>query len=260
MIFISYNHNDQQLVDMIARQLELSFGKNNIFYDRWSMQPGDSIIGKMNEGLEQYTTFFYFLSTSSLKSNMVAREWQSALVSSVNSGMKFIPIRLDDCNLPAIMKDLVYIDLYDIGIDEAIYQMKSVVNQESNYKPLEDKENLIATLHKKSDFEIEFEIRATMFTVHEVTFAFACDNEFDDFDIVPLNERMIYTKGVEVFKDLPNGERQYTNALLKTLQRVLTPNTPFEGVMKSKGTPLNFEGILHIISETKINNLQILWK
>ena len=48
MIFISYNHKDQQLVDMVARQLELSFGRNSIFYDRWSMQPGDSIIGKMN--------------------------------------------------------------------------------------------------------------------------------------------------------------------------------------------------------------------
>ena len=45
------------------------------------MQPGDSIIGKMKEGLEQYTTFFYFLPTNSLGSNMVAREWQSAQMS-----------------------------------------------------------------------------------------------------------------------------------------------------------------------------------
>lgn len=163
MIFISYNHNDQQLVDMVARKLELSFGRNNIFYDRWSMQPGDSIIGKMNEGLEQYTTFFYFLSTNSLKSNMVTREWQSALMSSVNSGLKFVPIRLDDCNPPAIMKDLLYIDLYGRGIDDAISQMRTVVNKENNYKPLEDKDNLIVTLHQKSDFEIEFEISATMF-------------------------------------------------------------------------------------------------
>ena len=27
MIFISYNHKDQQLVDMVARQLEITFGK-----------------------------------------------------------------------------------------------------------------------------------------------------------------------------------------------------------------------------------------
>ena len=74
MIFFSYNHNDEQLVDMIARRLELEFGRDNIFYDKWSMQPGDSIIGKMNEGLEQFTTFFYFLSPNSLTSKMVAKE------------------------------------------------------------------------------------------------------------------------------------------------------------------------------------------
>ena len=55
-IFISYNHKDQILVDMIARRLEFEFGRNNIFYDAWSMQPGDSIIGKMNEGLSEFTT------------------------------------------------------------------------------------------------------------------------------------------------------------------------------------------------------------
>lgn len=70
MIFISYNHKDEQLVDMIARRLELEFGRDNIFYDKWSMQPGDSIIGKMNEGLEKFTTFFYFLSPNSLTSRL----------------------------------------------------------------------------------------------------------------------------------------------------------------------------------------------
>ena len=79
MIFISYNHKDEQLVDMIARRLELEFGRDNIFYDKWSMQPGDSIIGKMNEGLEKFTTFFYFLSPNSLTSKMVSKEWKSAL-------------------------------------------------------------------------------------------------------------------------------------------------------------------------------------
>ena len=46
-IFISYNHKDQLLIDTVARRLVLEFGKNNIFYDAWSIQPGDSIIGKM---------------------------------------------------------------------------------------------------------------------------------------------------------------------------------------------------------------------
>lgn len=259
MIFISYNHKDQRLVDMVARQLELSFGRNSIFYDRWSMKPGDSIIGKMNEGLEQYTTFFYFLSGNSRESNMVTREWQSALMSSVNSDLKFVPIRLDDCAPPVIMKDLLYIDLYGIGIDEAIFQMKAVVNQENNYKPLEDKENLVVTLHKKSDFEIEFEIRATMFSVQSVDFAFVCNNSFDDFEVTPYEEPITHVRSTEVFKDYPNGERKYINAIIRTLYRVLTPSKPFKGLVKSKKSPLNFEGIFHMLSENDVKELKINW-
>ena len=124
MIFISYNHNDEQLVDMVARRLELEFGRNNIFYDKWSIQPGDSIIGKMNEGREKFTTFFYFLSPNSLNSKMVTKEWQSALTKSINENLKFVPVRIADCKPPAILIDSLYIDLYGAGLDDAVAQMK----------------------------------------------------------------------------------------------------------------------------------------
>ncbi|MFV8064959.1 toll/interleukin-1 receptor domain-containing protein, partial [Streptococcus pluranimalium] len=124
---------------------------------------------------------------------------------SINSDLKFVPIRLDDCNPPAILKDLLYIDLYGIGIDEAISQMKAVVNRENNYKPLEDKDNLICYMHVISEYEIEFEIRVTMFSVQSADFAFVCNNSFDDFEVVPVREQLVYTRGLEIFKDYPNG-------------------------------------------------------
>lgn len=183
---------------------------------------------------------------------MVAREWQSALISSINSDLKFIAIRLDDCNPPAIMKDLLYIDLYGIGIDEAISQMKAVVNQENNYKPLEDKNNLICYLHAKSDYEIEFEIRATMFSVQNVTFGFICDNEFDDFRVLPQTEQVTSFGQVTAFKDLPNGGRQIFNMATITLQRVLTPNRPLKGIIKSEKQLLNFRVVMHIVADNDV--------
>ena len=140
MIFISYNHNDEQLVDMVARRLELEFGRNNIFYDKWSIQPGDSIIGKMNEGIEKFTTFFYFLSPNSLNSKMVTKEWQSGLTKSINENLKFVPVRIADCKPPAILTDSLYIDLYGVGLDDAVAQMKCVAKGNSTYKALTDKE------------------------------------------------------------------------------------------------------------------------
>ena len=78
-IFISYNHNDKILIDTIARRLELEFGRNNIFYDAWAIQPGDNIIGKMNEGLSDFTTFFFFVSPNSLQSKMVTLDWSVSI-------------------------------------------------------------------------------------------------------------------------------------------------------------------------------------
>ena len=68
IIFISYNHKDKVIVDTVSRRLELEFGRNNIFYGAWSIQLGDSIIGKMNEGLESSQYFFFFVSPHSLNS------------------------------------------------------------------------------------------------------------------------------------------------------------------------------------------------
>ena len=49
-IFISHNSLDKSVVEPIAVKLAEVFGKANIFYDSWSIQPGDGIIDKMNIG------------------------------------------------------------------------------------------------------------------------------------------------------------------------------------------------------------------
>ena len=144
-IFISYNHKDQRLIDTVTRRLVLEFGKNNIFYDAWSIQPGDSIIGKMNEGLDAFTTFFFFVSNNSLESKMVALEWQTALNKSINKDLKFVAIRIDDCSIPAILLDKLYIDLYGEGLDSTVEKMRCIIRSENCYKPLDNIENLEAT-------------------------------------------------------------------------------------------------------------------
>lgn len=183
-IFISYNHNDSALVDTIARRLNIEFGKNNIFYDAWSMQPGDSIIGKMNEGLEEFTTFFFFVSPNSLDSKMVSLEWQTALNRAINNDLKFVAVKIADCKMPAILSDKQYIDLYGNGLDDAIERMKCIVKSENNYKPLEDVQNLKAMLIKESNNHYLVKIEATTYAENAATFVFACENKIDDFALI----------------------------------------------------------------------------
>lgn len=175
-IFISYNHKDEVLVDRIARELNLHFGRNNIFYDKWSIQPGEDFIGKMNEGLEKFETFFFFLSPNSLASDMVKLEWQNALYLAIKKDLKFIPVRIDDCNPPAILSTTNYIDLYGEGIDSAIEKMKKVVESENCYQPLDDVQNLHAKITPLSENNYQVEIYALYFSAPSSTFAIACDD------------------------------------------------------------------------------------
>lgn len=80
MIFISHNHADKPFVEHIAVKLAGAFGQDNVFYDSWSIQPGDGIIDRMSEALGKCTHFFFFVTANSLKSKMVSLEWQNAVL------------------------------------------------------------------------------------------------------------------------------------------------------------------------------------
>lgn len=51
----------------------------------------------------------------------------------------------------------------------------------------------------------------------------------------------------------------YINAIRKTLFRVLTPSGSFRGVLKSKSSPINFEGMVQMLSETEVREIAIQW-
>ena len=249
MIFISYNHNDEVLVDMVARRLEMEFGRSNIFYDKWSMQPGDSIIGKMNEGLEKVTTFFYFLSPCSLTSKMVTKEWQSALIKSINENLKFVPVRIADCNPPAILIDALYIDLYGRGLDDAVSQMKCVIRGESTYKALEDIENIKVLMFPVSEKKIKFEIKALMYAENDAHFGFVFNNPFDEFDVSP-DEGIHYNSTGNVMGD-KNGLPIELKMKTVRLTRVLTPNNPLKVTITSVSEKLQFVGVIKMLTGTE---------
>lgn len=134
MIFLSHNYKDKNIVRQIAEILSNTFGEDNVFYDEWSIQPGDSIIGKMSEGLEKCKFFFFFISKNSLSSEMVTLEWQTALRDN-NKGIRFIPVVLDnDVNLPIIITNILHINLCNVGFDVAVRQIIDVINGDNTYK------------------------------------------------------------------------------------------------------------------------------
>lgn len=69
----------------------------------------------------------------------------------------------------------------------------------------------------------------------------------------------IESKINQSIKVLSNGEQKNINMVVKTIYRVLTPNRSLRGVLKSKKSPLNFEGILHCLSENNFKVIKLIW-
>lgn len=113
MIFLSHNSKDKMLVEPIAIRLREVFGQDKVFYDSWSIQPGDGIIDKMNEGLENCSLFYFFVSKNSMESFMVKLEWQNAVMKMSKGKAILIPVRIDDCILPFCLNlcILIYIQM-----------------------------------------------------------------------------------------------------------------------------------------------------
>jgi hypothetical protein len=135
MIFISHTWIDKPLIEPITIKLADIYGQDKVFYDSWSIQPGDGIIDKMNTGLSECKFFLFFVSKNSLNSNMVQLEWQNMLMqSSKNQNIKFIPIKIDDCILPIILLQTLYIDVFGKGLDYALRQMVDVINGNNTFR------------------------------------------------------------------------------------------------------------------------------
>jgi hypothetical protein len=85
---------------------------HQVWFDEWNISLGDSIVERINEGLEGTTYVVVCYSSSGVTSPWMSREWMSALARQLNGhGVKVLPVLLTGGDPPAILADLKYADL-----------------------------------------------------------------------------------------------------------------------------------------------------
>jgi len=247
MIFISHNYHDKVVIEPIAEKLSEIFGKEKVFYDSWSIQPGDGIIDKMNEGLENATHFFFFVSENSVKSKMVKMEWQNAIFKSSKGNCKVIPIRLDETSMPPILSQNLYIDLYSNGIETTIAQMVNVIQGNSTYNSSASKfSNLTYTVTKEKSDEYNIKIFASHFLEPIPEFLIAVDNQEHELKF-NLPKEGSYYGGFNKDVKLNNGN--IINAQLMRGGLSITPKHPLLISIKTKNAELKLIGVMHKSAE-----------
>lgn len=121
-VFISHRGCDAADAEKLADELRQA--GHNVWLDLWQIRLGDSITGRMNEGLEGATDVVVCYSSAGVSTPWMSREWLSALARQLQGcSIRLIPVVLTGGSPPAILADIKYVDLaadWDSGIAELL--------------------------------------------------------------------------------------------------------------------------------------------
>jgi len=131
-IFISYSTKDTQIASRIAGDLQ----KNNydVWLDSWQIVVGDSITQEIEKGLDNARFLLVLISTNSLKSGWVEKEWKVKLFDEAEkNNIIILPLKIDNCKIPSLLKDKKYADFtlgYDRAFNELLFSMQIHIARE----------------------------------------------------------------------------------------------------------------------------------
>jgi hypothetical protein len=107
--FLCHSSADKNIVEQFAKRLKLA--GSYVWFDKWEIKVGDSIVEKINDGLDKMTHLVVFLSKSSVDKPWVKKELSSGLMRKLNdSSVKVMPIKIDSVKVPTLISDIKYAD------------------------------------------------------------------------------------------------------------------------------------------------------
>ena len=256
MIFISHAHADKALVEPIATSIAIAFGQDSVFYDSWSIQPGEGIIEKMNDALERCKFFFFFVSKKSLTSKMVGLEWQNAIIKATRGDAKLIPVRLDDCTMPPLLLQTLYVDLYTNGPEVALRQMVDVIQGRNTFRPNQQGFQNVKghVLKVEGGYKIEF--HAEVYMEPHSRYAILVENDESEITWTAENESM--TIG-GFTKDMTLNDGRKVNVIAIGRYSATTPSFPFIVKVMSRGTTqVRLVGLMRAISQEQYAGIPMI--
>jgi len=138
-VFISHSSVDKPLVDKLVKDIT-AIGVT-VWYDKFDIALGDSIPGKINEGLANAKYFIIVLSDASVKSNWVQEELNFALMKQINlNGTFIIPIKINQCEVPPLLSHRKYLNIkdnYQTSIQELLDLLKRDLEVAKTFKDKE---------------------------------------------------------------------------------------------------------------------------
>lgn len=234
-VFISYSHNDRAFVQKLAQDLRDN-GGNKVWLDLWEIRIGDSIIGKIEEGINESDFLIVVLSEHSVMSNWVISELRSALTIQLNQqNVKVLPVLIDDCQKPLFLNHIRHADFRPgSNYNEAFAELLNAIDP--SLLPVvdnssDDESFPVSDSEKTIDLNRLAELLHTHFDLEELkSLCFNLNERYDD-----LRGETLRVKTEELVAKLQRQDR--LSELVKRV-KVIRPKAPWDDVyfQKQKGS------------------------
>ena len=133
-VFISYAHADQPFAERLVAAL-VAQGQD-VWFDKWDIAPGDSIIRKIfEEGLAKAAAFIVILSESSVKSPWVREELNVATLRRIEELTRVIPVLKEDVEIPTALRTLKWVNMRE-QFDEGVREILNAIHGVTEKPPL----------------------------------------------------------------------------------------------------------------------------
>jgi hypothetical protein len=115
--FVSYTSADRAWAEWIAWQLEQA-GYTAIV-QAWDFEPGDNFVDRMRDALDNADRTLALVSAAYLASPYCRDEWTGAFLHDPDGRNRLLQVRIEDCELPRLLRAQVYVDLVGLPREQA---------------------------------------------------------------------------------------------------------------------------------------------
>jgi hypothetical protein len=144
-IFLSYSQIDKRIVRRIADGLRENGIR--IWLDEREPKLGDSLRSKIEEGLDSADFVAFFLSKASTQSDWAQPELNAAISRQLSEdrGAVVLPVLLEDVDIPALLRDVMYLDMRDGDVERGIRRLTDAIRHHwRGVSPREEARKLMA--------------------------------------------------------------------------------------------------------------------
>lgn len=141
---------------------------------------------------------------------MVQLEWQNAIMRESKHNVLFVPIKMTNVEVPAIITQKLYLDMYHNGIDMTLRQMVDLVRNgrltPEEYKPYENIVGYALMEDNQDSKKIHFYVYAQTFYEPICRFLILANVKQNEANLELSGGGMFSTNYYPNAKELPNGD------------------------------------------------------